>query len=156
MKYFTFLFLFFSSLFFAQMPDISAVWLNKHQIYIGTIGSAKTPLKFKIDLSSQDKKKDQEYFVSGSTIVEKNLSNFEGKIFITQYKNSKKGGQVFGKYELLEEPKGKHSGVFKGKFIYTFKFNKKTQKIESEYLEFVGEWENYEKTLNYRTHWKNQ
>lgn len=138
------------------MPDISSAWMNKHQPYIGTIGSAKTPLKFKIDLSSQDKKKDQEYFVSGSTIVEKNHSNFEGKIKITQYRNSKKGGKVFGEYELLEEPNGKHSGVFKGKFIYTFKFNKKTQKIESEYLEFVGDWENFEKTLNYKTGWKNQ
>lgn len=156
MRNFTFLFLFISSFFFAQMPDISTVWLNKHQTYIGSIGSAKTHLKFKIDLSSQDKKKDQEYFVSGSTIVEKNLSNFEGKIIITQYKNSKKGGKVFGEYEFLEEPKGKHSGVFKGKFIYTFKFNKKTQKIESEYLEFVGDWENYAKTLNYKTSWKNQ
>ena len=156
MKYFTFLFLFSSCFFFAQMPDISPVWLNKHQSYFGSIGSAKTPLKFKIDLSSQDKKKDQEYFVSGSTIVDKNLSNFEGKIIITQYKNSKKGGKVFGEYEFFEEPKGKHSGVLKGKFIYTFKFNRKTQKVESEYLEFVGDWENYAKTLSYKTTWKNQ
>lgn len=156
MRNFTLLFLLISSFCLAQMPDISSVWLNNHQAYNGTIGSTKTPLKFKIDLSSQDKKKDQEYFVSGSTVVKKNLSNFEGKIIITQYKNNKKGGKVFGEYELLEEPKGKHSGVFKGKFIYTFKFNKKTQKVESQYLEFVGDWENYEKTLNYKTDWKNQ
>ena len=96
------------------------------------------------------------YFVSGNSTIEKNVSNFEGKLIITQYKNSKKGGKVFGKYELFEEPKGKHSGTFKGKFIYTFKFIKKTQKVESEYLEFVGDWASYDKTLNYKTDWKNQ
>ena len=156
MRYFTLIILFISSFSFAQMPDISAVWLNKHQAYKGIISSQKTPLHLKIDLSSQDRKNDQEYFVSGYSTVDKNLSKFEGKIFITQYKNSKKGGKVFGKYELFEEPKGKHSGTFKGKFIYTFKFNKKTQKVESEYLEFVGDWESYDKLLNFRTDWNNQ
>lgn len=156
MRNFTLLFLLISSFCFAQMPDISAVWLNKHQAYNGTISSQKTPIQLKIDLSSQDRKKDQEYFVSGYSTVEKDLSKFEGKIIITQYKNSKRGGKVFGKYELFEEPKGKHSGSFKGKFIYTFKFNKKTLKVESEYLEFVGDWVSYDKLLNYRTDWKNQ
>ena len=155
MRNFTLFFLLISSFCFAQMPNISSVWLNKHQVYNGTIGPEKTALKLKIDLSSQDKKNDQEYFVSGYSIVENNKSNFEGKLKITLYKDGKKSGKVFGEYELLEEPKDKHSGVFKGKFIYTFKWNKKTQKVESPYMQFVGTWQNYQKNLNYQTNWNN-
>ena len=33
-------------------------------------------------------------------------------------------------YELAEEATGKHSGILKGKFIYTFMWNKKTEKID--------------------------
>ena len=83
MRKFTLLFIFISSFCFAQMPDVSPVWLNKHQAYKGTIGSEKTPLLLKIILSEQDKKNDQEYFVSGNSTVEKNVSNFEGKLIIT-------------------------------------------------------------------------
>ena len=156
MKKISILFLFISTFCFAQMPDISAVWLNNHQFYKGFIAQDKTELKLKIDLSSQDKKNDQEYYISGFSLVEKNSSVFEGKIKIKSYKNNKKGGKVFGEYEFFEKPNGKHTGIFTGKFIYTFKFNKKTQKIESQYLEFVGDWENYEKNLNFKTNWKNQ
>lgn len=155
MKKFTLLFLFLSSFCFSQMPDISRVWLNKHEAYKGSIGGETPNLKLVIDLSSQDKKNNQEYFVSGFSLVGKNSSNFEGKIKITLYKNSKKGGKVFGKYELFEKPNGKHTGIFKGKFIYTFKWDKTTKKMQSPYLEFVGNWENYEKTISYRTNWNN-
>ena len=67
----------------------------------------------------------------------------------------KKGGKIYGEYEFYEEPAGKHSGIFKGKFIYTFKWNRKTQKIQSPYLQFVGDWQNYEKNLTYKTNWNN-
>ncbi|MFC6268024.1 hypothetical protein [Frigoriflavimonas asaccharolytica] len=155
MKQITFIFLLISTFCFSQMPDISTVWLNNHQFYTGSISPSKTELKLKIELSSQDKKNDQEYYISGLSSVEKNISDFEGKIKITSYKNSKKGGKIFGNYEFFEKPDGKHTGIFQGKFIYTFKFNKKTQKIESQYLEFVGDWENYKKNLNFKTNWKN-
>lgn len=140
----------------AQMPNISNVWLNNSKPYIGTIGNDKETIKLKIEISEQDKKKDQEYFVSGYSVVENNHSKFEGKFKITKYKDAKKKGVIYGDYELAEEMKGKHSGVFKGKFIYTFKWNKTTEKIESQNIELIGDWKSYDKTLDFKTRLKNQ
>ena len=138
----------------AQMPNISKVWLNNNNAYEGTIGNDKTSIRLKINISEQDKKNDQEYFVSGNSVVETNLSNFEGKIKITKYKDGKKRSVVYGDYEFLEEPKGKHSGKFTGKFVFTFNWNRKTQKIESQYIEFIGDWKSYDNSLNFKTGWK--
>lgn len=150
------LFLLISAFAFAQMPNVSRVWLNKSQFYSGTIGNSNTPLKLKMLLSQQDRKNDQEYFVSGISVVERNLSNFEGKLKISKYKSGKKRNTVFGEYDFAEEPKGKHSGTFKGKFVYTFKWNRKSETVESQYLEFIGNWTSYDGTLTYKTNWKNQ
>lgn len=141
---------------FAQMPNISNVWLNNSKPYVGTIGNDKETIKLKIEISEQDKKKDQEYFVSGYSVVENNYSKFEGKFKITKYKDSKSKGVVYGDYELVEEVKGKHSGVFTGKFIYTFKWNKTSEKIQSQYIELIGDWKSYDKTLDFKTRLKNQ
>jgi hypothetical protein len=150
------LFLLISAFAFAQMPNVSRVWLNNSQFYSGTIGNSNTPLKLKILLSQQDRKNDQEYFVSGISVVERNLSNFEGKLKITKYKGGKKLNTVFGEFDFAEEPTGKHSGTFKGKFVYTFKWNRKSETVESQYLEFIGNWTSYDGTLTYKTNWKNQ
>ncbi|WP_411812511.1 hypothetical protein ACLB9Y_05225 [Chryseobacterium scophthalmum] len=141
---------------FSQMPNISNVWLNNSKPYVGTIGNDKETIKLKINISEQDKKNDQEYFVSGYTVVENNYSKFEGKFKITKYKDSKSKGVVYGDYELVEEVKGKHSGVFTGKFIYTFKWNKTSEKIQSQYIELIGDWKSYDKTLDFKTRLKNQ
>lgn len=156
MKKIFFLLILISNFAFAQMPDISNVWLNNSKAYTGTIGSNNQEIKLKINISEQNKKNDQEYFVSGYSLVEKNYSKFEGKISITKYKDAKKKGTVYGEYELAEENKGKHSGIFKGKFIYTFKWNKTTEKIEAQYIEFIGDWKSYDGTLNFKTRIKNQ
>ena len=156
MKKFTLLFLLLSSFAFAQMPNISSVWMNNSHPYLGTISAQKMPIKVKVNISEQDKKKDQEYFLSGFSLVEKTNTKFEGKLKITKYKEGKKRSTVFGEYELAEEDKGKHSGVFKGKFIYTFIWNKKTEKIDQQFIEFIGNWKSYDGTLNYPTSWKNQ
>ena len=112
-------------------------------------------MKVKITNSEQDKKNDQEYFVSGFSLVERTNTKFEGKLIITKYKAGKKRNVVFGDYELVEEGTGKHSGILKGKFIYTFMWNKKTEKIENQFIEFVGHWKSYDGNLNYPTNWKN-
>lgn len=147
---------FISNFALAQMPNISNVWLNNSKPYTGTIGSKGQEIKLKIGISEQDKKNDQEYFVSGYTLVDKNYTKFEGKLAITKYKDSKKKGTVFGEYELAEENKGKHSGIFKGKFIYTFRWNKNSEKIEAQYIEFIGDWKSYDNTLDFKTRIKNQ
>ncbi|WP_288447335.1 hypothetical protein [uncultured Chryseobacterium sp.] len=139
-----------------QMPDISNTWLNNSKPYIGTIGSKGQELKLKINISEQNKKNDQEYFVSGYSLVDNNYSKFEGKITISKYKDSKKQGTVFGEYELAEENKGKHSGIFKGKFIYNFKWNRKTEKIEGQSIELTGDWKSYDGTIDLKTRLKNQ
>ena len=54
MKKFTLLFLLITSFCFAQMPNISTIWLNNHKIYNGTIGAEKTNMKVMIHISSQD------------------------------------------------------------------------------------------------------
>ncbi|WP_299184219.1 hypothetical protein [uncultured Chryseobacterium sp.] len=144
-----------SNFVFAQMPDISSTWLNNSKPYIGTIGDQKQEIKLKINISEQNRKNDQEYFVSGYSLVGKNYTKFEGKFKVTKYKDSNKKGIVFGEYELAEENKGKHSGMFKGKFIYTFKWNKKTEKIEAQYIELIGDWKSYDGKLDFKTRLKN-
>ena len=154
MKKILFFLILFSSFTFAQMPNISEVWLNKSQPYSGTIGPEK--IKVKVILSEQNRKNDQQYFLSGNSLVENNLSKFEGKLTLTKYKDGKKRSVVYGEYELAEEPHGKHSGIFTGKMIYTFFWSKKTQQIERQFIEFVGNWKSYDGTLSYKTIWTNQ
>ncbi|KQT23692.1 hypothetical protein ASG22_06520 [Chryseobacterium sp. Leaf405] len=145
-----------SNFVFAQMPNISNIWLNDSKAYTGTIGNKNQEIKLKINLSEQNKKNDQEYFVSGYTLVDKNYTKFEGKMTITKYRNTKKKGVVYGEYELAEENKGKHSGLFKGKFMYTFKWNKTEEKVESQQIELTGDWKSYDGTLDFKTRIKNQ
>lgn len=145
-----------SNFFFAQMPDISSVWLNNSKPYIGTIGKDKEVLKLKINISEQNRKNDQEYFVSGYSLVDNVYAKFEGKFTITKYRDNKRSGTVYGTYELAEENKGKHSGLFTGKFIYNFKWNKTTEKIEGQYIELVGDWKSYDGSLDFKTRLKNQ
>lgn len=140
----------------AQMPNISTVWLNNSKPYVGTIGNDKEIIKLKIEISEQDKKNDQEYFVSGYSVVENNYSKFEGKLKITKYKDKKKKGVVYGDYELVEDNKGKHSGIFTGKFVYTFKWDKSSEKIQNQDIKLTGEWNSYDKTLDFKTLLKNQ
>lgn len=156
MRKLLFLFLFCSAFCFAQMPDISKVWLNNSKPYLGTIGKEGEVLKLKINISEQDKKNDQEYFVSGYSLVDKVYAKFEGKIKITKYKDSKKKGTVYGEYDLAEENKGKHSGQFKGKFIYTFTWDKDKEQIENQYIDLIGDWFSYDKTVTFKTRLKNQ
>lgn len=70
-------------------------------------------------------------------------------------KASKKEGTVYGTYEFAEEPKGQHFGNFNGKFVYNFKWDKKTEKIIGQYIQFVGDWESYDQKMKYRTSLKN-
>ncbi|GAA4154485.1 hypothetical protein GCM10022217_11540 [Chryseobacterium ginsenosidimutans] len=156
MKKLLFLFVLISNFFFSQMPDISNVWLNNSKAYTGTIGDKNQEIKLKISISEQNKKNDQEYFVSGYTLVDKNYSKFEGTFTITKYRDAKKKGVVFGEYELAEENKGKHSGILKGRFIYTFKWNKENEKVEAQYIELIGDWKSYDGTLDFKTRIKNQ
>lgn len=158
MKKIILLFVAFSSLANAQMPNISKIWLNGGKTYTGTIGNKKeiAPLLLNITVSEQNRKNDQEYLVAGNTSVEHQNSDFEGKITITKYKDRKKSGTVFGEYELAEKPGGTHTGIFKGKFVYTFKWNPKTEKIGVQQLSFSGDWKSYDGRLNYKTTWKNQ
>ena len=155
MKNLTLLFLMVGTFAFSQMPNVSRVWINNSQPYLGTISAEKMPIKLRIITSAQDKKNDQEYFVSGFSLIETNNTKFEGKLRINKYKAGKKRNSVFGEYELAEEGTGKHSGIFKGKFIYTFMWNKKTEKIEKQFIEFFGTWKSYDGALNYPTNWKN-
>jgi hypothetical protein len=156
MKKLTLLFLVFGTFAFSQMPNISSVWMNNSQPYIGTISAEKMPLKLRILTSEQDKKNDQEYFVSGFSLVENTHTKFEGKLKIIKYKPGKKRNTVFGEYELAEEGTGKHSGILKGKYIYTFMWNKKTEKTENQFIEFIGNWKSYDGSLDYKTTWRNQ
>jgi len=155
MKKLLFYFILISNAAFSQMPDISNVWLNNGKAYMGTIGSKNQEIKLKIDISEQDRKNDQEYFVSGYTLVDKNYTKFEGKFKIKKYKDSGKKGSVYGEYELAEEYKGKHSGMFSGKFVYTFRWDKNNEKIEQQYIELAGDWKSYDGTLDFKTRLQN-
>lgn len=155
MKKILYLLLLISALASAQMPNISTVWLNNSMPYTGTIGDQKEVMKIMVEISEQNRKNDQEYFLSGYSVVENTNTKFEGKLKITKYKNGKKRSSIFGEYEFAEEPNGKHSGILKGKFVYTFMWNAKTQKIEKQYLQFIGDWASYDGSLTFKTNWKN-
>lgn len=156
MKKIFLLFTLISSFAYSQMPNISKVWLNDGIPYTGTIGNGndKEILKMKFESSEQNKKDDQEYFISGTSTVQSFSSNFEGTLKVTKYRDGTKTS-IFGEYLFSEEMKGKHSGIFKGKFVYTFKWNKKTEKIEDQHIEFTGDWKSYDGTLTYKTNFKN-
>lgn len=156
MKKIFLLFILISNLFFAQMPNISSAWQNDSKPYVGTIGTDNKTIKLKVNISEQNKKNNQEYFLSGYSVVDNHFSKFEGTITIAKYKDGKKKGVVYGVYELAEENKGKHSGIFKGKFIYTFSWNRKTEKMENQYIDLIGDWKSYDGNLNYKTRLKNQ
>ena len=102
MKKFLLFLIFISSFATAQMPNVSSVWMNNSQPYLGTISADKVPIKVKIISSDQDRKNDQEYFLSGFSVVENTNNKFEGKLKITKYKAGKKRSVVFGEYELDE------------------------------------------------------
>lgn len=156
MKKLLLLFILISGFAFSQMPDISNIWLNNSRAYTGTIGNRNQEIKLKINISEQNRKNDQEYFVSGYTLVDKVYSKFEGKFTITKYRDARKKGTVFGEYELAEENKGKHSGILKGKFIYTFRWNKDTEKVEDQEIELKGNWKSYDGTMDFKTLITNQ
>ena len=156
MKKYLLLLIFLGGFIAAQMPNISSVWMNNSQPYVGTITAQKIPMKVKINISEQDKKKDQEYFISGFFFVENTPTKFERKLKNKKNKVGNKKKNVFGEYQFAEEGAGKHSGVLKGKFIYTFLWNKKTEKIENQFIEFIGSWKSYDGKLDYPTNWKNQ
>ncbi|MEC3875282.1 hypothetical protein [Chryseobacterium salviniae] len=145
-----------SNFLFSQMPDISNVWLNNSKSYTGTIGSKNQQITLKIEISEQDKKNDQEYFVSGYTQVDNNYTKFEGKFKIKKYKDSGKKGKVYGEYELAEESKGKHSGMFRGEFVYTFRWDKSSEKIVAQNIKLTGNWKSYDNTLDFKTIINNQ
>jgi hypothetical protein len=155
MKKFLLFLIFISAFATAQMPNVSSVWMNNSQPYLGSISADKVPIKIKIISSDQDRKNDQEYFLSGFSVVENTNNKFEGKLKITKYKAGKKRSVVFGEYELNEENIGNHSGIFKGKFIYTFMWNKKNQKIDQQFIEFIGDWKSYDGKLSFPAKWKN-
>ena len=143
MKKILLLFLFASQLFLAQMPDISTVFLNNSKPYSGTIGLNKTVLRLKINIAEQDKKNSQNYFISGYTLMNDKYVKFEGTILITKYKDGDRHNSVFGTYEMAQDPAGENAGLLTGKFIYTFRWDKKSKTIENPYLEFIGEKKNY-------------
>ncbi len=155
MKKLFLLLVFFSFFAFAQMPNIERVWLNEGRAYKGNIGNNKEVLKLKINVSEQDRKNDQEYFVSGETVVDVNVSKFEGKLKITKYKDGKKISKVYGEYDFSEEPNGKHSGNLKGTFIYTFRWDKDGEQILDPRIEFSGDWKSYDGSLSYKTELRN-
>lgn len=159
MKKILLLFILISGSAFSQMPNIEQVWTNNNKLYTGTIDlgkEGKKELKLKVKISEQNKKNDQEYFLSGYDFYNNAYQPYEGKITIKKYKDAKKRGSVFGEYELAERGTGAESGIFKGKFIYTFKWNPKTEKIEEQYVELVGTWKSYDGTKEYNTILKNQ
>lgn len=97
----------------------------------------------RINLSEQNKKNDQEYFISGISEKDGVSTNIEGSLKIDKYKDAKKTSKMFGTYEIAEQPNGKTSGLYKGNFIFSFKWDPKTQEITDQKIELKGNWENY-------------
>ena len=155
MKNLFLLLIFISAGFSAQMPNISNIWLNEGKPYLGTISQDKMKLAVKIDISEQNRKNDQQYYVSGTTAVDNTTMKFEGTMTITEYKNRKNKSIIYGNYDFAEENTGKHSGKMTGKFVYRFDWNKKTQRPENHQIKFNGNWMSYDKTMQFKTEFSN-
>lgn len=157
MKSVFFLSFFVSGFFCAQMPNIERVWLNDNAPYLGEIEIDRQPKDFKLQvfISEQNKKNDQEYFISGNRVFEQESIKIEGTVDIKKYKDQKKKGVVFGDYEIAEEPHGKFSGIYRGKFTFRFDWNDKKNLIENKKIEFKGTWTSYDGKSTYPTKWSN-
>jgi hypothetical protein len=155
MKNFFFILIFLSLQLSAQMPNISRVFLNEGKPYIGSISEERKKLTLKIDISEQNRKNDQQYYVSGFTVVDNTAMRFEGTITITEYKDRKKRSIIYGIYDFAEENNGPHSGKLTGKFVYKLNWNKKTERPENQDIKFTGDWINYDKTMHYKTELSN-
>lgn len=154
MKKIALLFVLFSYFAMAQMPNISKLWLNNNQPYAGKFLDTDTPLQVKILSSRQDKNDDQKYHLSGEILSQNNVQLVEGTIIIKKYKDGNRRGRLFGEYDFLVKSDSK--SIYKGKFIYTFKWNKKMRKIESNYIKFVGHLEHHQGQKKTKTAWENQ
>lgn len=138
----------------AQMPNISKVWTNNHLPYIGGMSNQHV-LKVQVETSEQNKKNDQEYFISGTTIKDNMETKFEGNMVVKKYKDFKKRGKLFGEYEIAEENTGKNTGLYKGKFIFTFDWDPKTKQISNQKIEYKGHWKPYQTEKELKTFWSN-
>ncbi len=138
----------------AQMPNISKVWTNNNLPYNGGFGE-KSPLKIMLLTSEQNKKNDQEYFVSGQSTKENTDAKLEGSMTVKKYKDFKKRGKLFGNYEFAEENTGNNSGIYKGKFIFSFDWDKDTKQVTNKKIEFKGKWYPYQKSKEENTFWVN-
>lgn len=139
----------------AQMPNISKVWTNNLLPYKGGFGK-EIPMSIYINQSDQNKKNDQEYFISGTSVKNNAELNIEGNLIINKYKDFKKHGKVFGTYEIAEENKGEASGIYKGKFIFSFDWDPKSKQITKKKIEFKGKWHSYLKDQIQKTYWTNE
>lgn len=154
MKKLILLFLFASGISQAQMPNIAKVWINDNIPYNGGFGKAKT-LKISIESSEQNKQNDQEYIISGISSHLENSHKFEGHLLIKKYRDSKKGGKIFGEYGIEEENKKQNSGWYTGKFVFTFDWDEKLKQITNKKIEFKGKWTDYSTNLEQKTYWRN-
>ena len=136
--------------------DCSNVW-SKESLKNGIIGLNYRTIN--IEYEKVQKINKYKYSILGKSRVKKNICDFEGYLMIKHvhlYENSDvldiKQGKIIGSYELKENPKQKHSGVFKGTFESYFYFESDSIiKLDNLFdgadgyhnNSFVGTWESY-------------
>lgn len=139
----------------AQMPNISNVWLNNQNAYIGNFGT-NSNLKFFIENAEQNKNNEQEFLINGRISYLENSNKVVGKMEIKKYKDSGKHTKIFGNYLLEEDKNSKDKGYYKGNFVFSFDWDRTTKQISNKQIVFKGNWYPYAKQLKReKTNWSN-
>ena len=96
-----------------------------------------------------------EYFVSGHSIFNDKVKNFEGKIIIKHAKKGIRRTSLYGDYDLIEEGEDGRSGKLTGLLSYTFDWNHNINQKDKHFVKFEGKWRSFDQSSNYITIWKN-
>lgn len=136
--------------------DYRNLWIG--ETYQGTIGESNQRIDIRFTKITRDSKDNYKYSVAGKSKVNSNICDFNGelvvdKILILDYKNMEcegpdySNGIISGKYELKENPKQSHVGIFTGEFNIMF------DKIPSGYELSYG-WYDIERVNEFSGNWK--
>lgn len=138
--------------------DFSSLWLEDHKVY-GFIGANYQRFDIKFISIIKVPSENKTYKVFGKSKVKENICDFQGEIKIEAIHNIKNSESLEEKcallifnYRFYEDPKQKHTGIFKGKGMTSLcqsadgKIYYNEEMITAEGFrnnQFVGIWRNY-------------
>ncbi|MFN8255676.1 MAG: hypothetical protein U0W24_08315 [Bacteroidales bacterium] len=149
--------------------DLSILWETQNQNSIlGFIGDNYSRMNIRFISVIKNKENQKEYFVYGKSKVGNNICDFQGilrlknsfLVSVDSLKNST--GILVGEYELNEDMKNIHSGIFSGRFVTYWETDSKNNILkpdlpcvseEYQINKFAGIWKEYKKGKLKNANW---